>query len=416
MFKPLSLFIGLRYLRAKRRNQFISFITLASMVGIMLGVMVLITVLSVMNGFDREIQKRVFNMVPAITINDQLGEMPHWQTLQQSFKDFGGIKASAPFVASEVLLSNDSIVQPALMMGILPNEEKHISHIAEKMQLGNLKSLRAQKFGIILGENLAQVLHVGLRDTVTVITPTVSVSPLGVNPRFKRFTVVGIFRAGNGFGFDKGLGFVHLQDAQKLLALDDRITGIHFSIDNVYHAPQLAERLANVLPPTMIVTTWVDEFGEFFRAIQLEKNMMFLILLLIIAVAVFNLVSTLVMVVNEKQADIAILRTYGATPRMIMTIFIVQGGCIGIFGTLLGVLGGLLLASHVTGIVEWIQQLFHVQFLSSSVYFVNYLPSHIELKDVLEISIASLCLSLLATIYPAWHAAQLNPVESLRYE
>lgn len=415
MFKPAALFIGLRYTRAKRRNHFISFISLVSMMGIALGVMVLITVLSVMNGFDREIKRRVFSMVSPITVSSITGYLSDWQELQKTMQTFPFVTASAPFVNGEVLLSFDGSVQPAMVNGILPEQEQHISELSKKMVQGKLSSLETKKFGIILGENLADRLQAKLGDKITVVTPQISLSPAGVIPRFKRFTIIGVFRVGSGFGFDAGLGFIHLNDAQKLLGLGDNVSGLHVNVENVYAAPVLAIQLAQQLTGAN-VTTWADQFGEFFHAVQLEKTMMFLILFLIIAVATFNLVSTLVMVVSEKQSDIAILRTFGATPNMIMTIFIIQGAIVGVLGTLLGVIGGILLAANVTTLVNGIEHLFQVQFLSSSVYFVDYLPSDVEWSDVLKISVSSLLLSLLATIYPAWHASKLDPVEALRYE
>lgn len=416
MFRPAALFIGFRYTRAKRRNHFISFIAMFSMIGIALGVAVLITVLSVMNGFDREIRERVFSMVPAITVGSVTGYVANWQSLQKDVNSFAGVTATAPFATGEVLISYGGGVQAALLSGVLPEEEAKVTQLANKMVQGKLSDLEAGKFGIVLGEDLAGVLHANVGDKVTVVTPQVSMSPAGVIPRFKRFTVVGIFRAGSGFGFDRGMTFVNLHDAQKLLVLGDNVTGLHAAVDDAYTSPLLARTMMQELSPTATVSTWADQFGEFFRAVQLEKTMMFLILLLIVAVAAFNLVSTLVMVVNEKNSDIAILRTYGATPGMIMQIFMIQGGLIGVFGTLMGVIGGVLLASNVTAIVNWIEAVFHVQFLSSNVYFVNYLPSVIEWPDVIKISLASLTLSLAATIYPAWRAAKLDPVEALRYE
>lgn len=416
MFRPAALFIGLRYTRAKRRNHFISFISLVSMIGIALGVTVLITVLSVMNGFDREIKKRVFSMVPPITVSSVTGYVEGWQDLQKILKDFPEVTATAPFVNGEVLLSYSGGVQPAMVNGVLPDQEKNVSAVTTKMVAGKFADLKAGQFGIVLGENLADALGAKMGDKVTVVTPQVSLSPAGVIPRFKRFTVIGIFRAGGGFGFDRSFGFIHLTDSQKLLGLRNNVTGMHVNINDVYAAPRLAQQMLNQLTPTASVTTWADQFGEFFHAIQLEKTMMFLILLLILTVAAFNMVSTLVMVVNEKEADIAILRTFGATPNMIMNIFIVQGGLVGVFGTLLGVIGGVTLAMNVTDIVNGIEHIFHVQFLSSNVYFVNYLPSQIEWLDVLKISLASLLLSLIATIYPAWRASKMDPVESLRYE
>ena len=283
----------------------------------------------------------------------------------------------------------------------------------DRRQLTNLK---AGEFGIVLGENLASRLEANLGDKVTIFTPQVSLTPAGVIPRIKRFTVVGIFRAGGGFGFDAGLAFIHLNDAQKLLALGDNVTGLHLSIKNIYLAPELSHQLRNNLTPSASISDWTSQFGAYFHAIRLEKTMMFLILMLIVGVAAFNLVSTLVMVVNDKESDIAILRTFGATPRTIMMIFIIQGGLIGIVGTLIGVVAGIELSLYATEIVNGIQKLFGVQFLSSSVYFVDYLPSEIQWMDVIKVGSMSLLMSLLATIYPARRASKLDPVESLRYE
>lgn len=416
MFRPAALFIGLRYTRAKRRNSFISFISLISMIGIALGVMVLITVLSVMNGFDKEIKKRVFSMVPPITVSSVNGSVSDWQTLEKTLGKLPSIKATAPYVTGEVLLSYSGGVQAALVNGILPENEKNVSELATKMVQGNLSDLQPGKFGIVLGENLAELLGATVGDKVTVVTPQVSLSPAGVLPRFKRFTVIGIFRAGNGFGFDRGFGFIHLNDAQKLYGLGTFVTGLHVNISDVYAAPKVAAQIINALSENASVSTWGDQFGEFFHAVQLEKTMMFFILILLIAVAAFNLVSTLVMVVNDKEADIAILRTFGATPGMIMSIFMVQGGLVGLIGTFLGVAGGIALAYNVTSIVNTIEYVFHVQLISSNVYFVNYLPSVIMFSDIVKICIVSLVLSFVATIYPAWSASKTDPVESLRYE
>lgn len=416
MFRPAAVFIGLRYTRAKRRNHFISFISFMSMFGIVLGVVVLITVLSVMNGFDSEIKKRVFSMWPPVTVGNVDGHVSNWKSLEKIVADTPGITAVAPFVTGQVLITNSNSVSPAMMTGINPQSEKKISLLAEKMVQGDLNDLKSKGFGIVLGEELANRLDATIGDKVTVITPQVSLTPAGVIPRFKRFTVIGIFRAGSGFGFDLAMAYIQLEDAQKLFQMGSSISGIHANINDVYAAPKLTRDLAEQLTPDTRISNWTDQFGPFFHAVKLEKTMMFLILLLIIAVAVFNLVCTLVMVVNEKQSDIAILRTFGATPGTIMGIFIVQGAIIGVIGTLLGVGGGIALALHVTQIVNWIQDVFHVQFLSSSVNFVNYLPSELQLSDVLKISFAALILSLLATLYPAWRASRTEPVEALRYE
>ena len=295
MFKPAALFIGLRYTRAKTRNHFISFISLVSMIGIALGVAVLITVLSVMNGFDREIKNRVFSMVPPVTVSSVTGYVAGWKGLQKTMKEVPFVTASAPFASGEVLLNYGGSVQPAIVTGILPDEEKSVSALSEKMISGKLTDLSSRSFAIVLGENLASRLNANVGDQVTVITPQVSLSPAGVLPRYKRFKVVGIFRAGSGFGFDAGLSFIHLNDAQKLMSLGENVTGLHLNVKDVFLAPKVAQTLSRELSPTASISTWADQFGEFFRAVQLEKTMMFFILLLIVAVAAFNLVSTLVM-------------------------------------------------------------------------------------------------------------------------
>ncbi len=416
MFRPAALFIGLRYTRAKRRNHFISFISLMSMLGIALGVLVLITVLSVMNGFDREIKKRVFSMVPPVTVTTPADFISNWQEVQQKVKQNPNVISVAPFVTGQILITNDGVVQPAILDGVDPHVEKNITELPNKMVQGKLEQLVPGQFGIILGEELANRLNAMVGDKITVVTPEVSLTPAGVIPRFKRFTLIGIFRAGSGFGFDGTLAFVHLSDGQKLMQLGTSVSGVHASIKNVYAAPQVSEQLMTELGPEARVTNWTEQFGAFFHAVSLEKTMMFFILLLIIAVAVFNLVCTLMMVVNDKESDIAILRTFGATPKMIMAIFMVQGAIVGVVGTLLGVVGGVTLALNVTVLVDWIQKIFHVQFLSSNVYFVNYLPSELQSTDIIQISLAALIFSLLATLYPAWRASRTEPVEALRYE
>ena len=414
MFRPLAVFIGLRYTRAKKKNHFVSFISLSSMLGIGMGVMVLITVLSVMNGFDAEIHKRFFGMAPEITINTQDGKLRNWQALALSLQKTKGIKAIAPFVGTQGLLTHDGQVLPIVLTGILPEQEEPISHLQKKLLLGSMTDLN--HFGILLGKGLAESLGVSLGDKVTIMIPEATVTPAGMIPRFKRFSVTGVFSAGTGFNFDTKLAFINLFDAQKLLQLGDDVTGLKIKIDNIYQAPKMSEALAQQLGEEYQVGNWTEQFGAFFQAVKMEKTMMFLILLLIIDVAAFNLVSSLVMVVNDKQAEIAILRTIGATPATILWIFIVQGMMVGFVGTLIGLLGGLLLASNATSIVNTLQSWFNMQVLSSNIYFVDYLPSKILFRDLWQVCVMALLMSFVATIYPAWRASKTVIAEALHYE
>lgn len=415
MLNSFPFFIGLRYIRAKRRNHFISFISLASMIGIALGVMVLITVLSVMNGFDDQIKNRIFTVVPQVTVSNPYG-MSDWGTLQMRIAKEAHVVATAPFVAGQGMLSSSGVASGIYFTGIEPREEMQASAIAQKMLAGSLEALTKHSFGIVLGVDLANQLGVVLGDKVTLIIPEASVTPVGVLPRFKRCTVVGIFQVGGGFPFDASLAFLNLTDAQQLLQMGNKITGVHVKVADLYDAPTLSEKLKSTLSNNFTVSDWTQEYGSLFKAIQMEKTMIFVILLFIIAVAAFNLVSTLVMVVTDKQSDIAILRTLGATPKTIMNIFMVQGAVVGLVGTLIGVIGGILLALNAPQIVALIEHVFHVNFISSSIYFIDYLPSQLEWQDVLNIGGAALLMSLLATIYPAWRASKTNPVEALRYE
>jgi len=414
MIRPLALAIGMRYMRAKKRNHFVSFISLSSMLGIGLGVTVLITVLSVMNGFDDEIHKRFFGMAPEITITGQDNRIENWQALTQEVKQFSEVRAVAPFVGMQGMITHDGQAVPVVITGILPDKEAAISHLNDKLLLGSMKNLN--HFGIILGRGLAESLGVLIGDKVTVMVPEADVSPTGMVPRFKRFTVTGVFKAGTGFNFDTKLAFIDLNDAQKLMQYGQQVTGIKLKISEVYAAPALSAALSHRLGDEYIVGNWTEQFGSFFQAVKIEKTMMFLILVLIIAVAAFNLISSLVMVVNDKQAEIAILRTLGATPRIILWIFIVQGMLVGTCGLLLGLLGGLSLASNATRIVNELQKFLRVQFLSSNIYFVDFLPSKISWDDVWQVCLVALCMSFIATIYPAWRASKTVIAEALHYE
>lgn len=414
MFKPLALYIGLRYTRAKKRNHFVSFISLSSMLGIGLGVTVLITVLSVMNGFDGEIHKRFFGMAPEITVSGKNGRLHDWQKLEAELKKMPGVLAVAPYVGGQGLLTNEGQVLPIVLTGVDPVQEQALTHIKEKLLIGNLEDLH--HFGVILGRGLADNLGVMVGDKVTVMIPQATVTPAGMTPRFKRFSVAGVFSAGAGFNFDAKLAFINLADAQKLMQMGEDVTGLKLKIKNIYDAPSLSEQLSTKLGQNYEVGNWTQQFGEFFHAVKLEKTMMFFILLLIIAVAAFNLVASLVMVVNDKQSEIAILRTIGATPGTILWIFIVQGMMVGIVGTLFGLIGGVILASNATAIVNFLQSFFHIQILSSNIYFVDYLPSKIMFSDLWQICAVALLMSFIATIYPAWRASRTVIAEALHYE
>lgn len=414
MFKPLSLFIGLRYTRAKKRNHFVSFISLTSMLGIGLGVMVLITVLSVMNGFDDEIHKRFFGMAPEITLTGADDRLSDWQALAARLKKLPGVTGLAPYVGAQGLLTNDGQVIPIILTGIIPSYEEQITHLKHKIILGDMSDL--DHFGMVLGSGLANTLGVAIGDKVTIMIPQATVTPAGMVPRFKRFTVKAIFTAGAGFNFDAKMAFIDLSDAQKLMQIGNQVTGIKLKLDDIYKAPALSKQIADDLGEGYQVGNWTDQFGAFFHAVKMEKTMMFLILLLIIAVAAFNLVSSLVMVVNDKQAEIAILRTIGATPRTIMAIFIVQGMMVGVVGTLIGLVFGLLLASNATTLVSYLQSMLDIQILSSNVYFVDFLPSKILFSDLWQVCGIALLMSFVATIYPAWRASKTVIAEALHYE
>ena len=416
MFRPLELFIGLRYTRAKRRNHFISFISLTSMLGIALGITALITVLSVMNGFQQELRGRILAMTAHATISRWSGPLENWRAVREQALRNPEVQGGAPFIRGEAMLNNASLVSGALIQGILPDEEQQVSDIDGKMVQGSLDDLRPGGFGIILGKELANALGLMVGDKVTVITPQATVTPAGVLPRLKRFVVVGIFKAGM-YEYDRGLALVHVADAGKLFQYPNgAVNGVRLKLRDLFQAPRLARQLAARLPDGYLARDWTQDHASFFRAVQIEKTAMFVILTLIVAVAAFNIVSALVMVVTDKQADIAILRTLGATPLSIMGIFIVQGITIGLVGTLLGLAGGVALATHVDVVVPFIERLFGVKFLAPDVYLISDLPSQVQWGDVTTIGLVAFGLATLATLYPAWRAARTQPAEALRYE
>lgn len=418
MFRPLSLYIGLRYTCAKRRNRFISFIALASMLGIALGVTVLITVLSVMNGFDYEIHNRIFNMVEHVKINSiDNNSLNNWQDITQKISHDNKVLSSAPFVTGQGMISNTGRASGVLINGVLPELENNVSELNKFMLQGSLNKLKPNEFGILLGQELASQLGIHIGDQVTLITPQATATPIGVLPRFKRFTVEGIFHVGGGFGYyDSGMVFIHINDAQKMFQLGSNVSGIKIKTKNLYDAPIVSHQLQNILSYDYFVSDWTQEYGAYFKAIKMEKTTMFVVLLFIVAVAVFNLVSSLVMTVNDKKSAIAILRTLGASPQNIMNIFIIQGGIIGFIGTILGISGGVLLALNAPRLVTLLEDILHTHLISGSIYFVNYLPSRLIWSDVWHIGLITFIMSLLATIYPSWKASKTQPAEALRYE
>ncbi len=415
MYKPLELFIGLRYTRAKRRNHFISFISLTSMVGIMLGVVALITVLSVMNGFHKEVRERILGMASHATITSVRGGLHNWEEVIRLSKNHPHVVGQAPFVEGQVMLVNGKNVSGVVLRGILPELEPQVSDVAEHMEFGAMTDLQPGKYHIVIGKELAFVLGVSPGDKVTVVTPQTTITPMGSMPRFKRFTVTGVFEVGMG-EYDRSMALVHLQDARKLQRLGNAVTGVRLKLDDLYLAPRVSRQLASELPGRYRISDWTRQHQNFFSALAMEKRMMGIILSLIVAVAAFNIVSTLVMVVTDKQADIAILRTLGISPRSIMAIFMVQGTMIGFIGTLLGIAGGVALALNLEALVKWVETTFGYDFLDANVYYISELPSDLHWDDVSLISISAFVMTILATLYPAWRAARTQPAEALRYE
>ncbi|ANB01078.1 lipoprotein-releasing ABC transporter permease subunit [Ectothiorhodospira sp. BSL-9] len=415
MFRPLEIFIGLRYTRAKRRNHFISFISLISMLGIALGVTALITVLSVMNGFEKELRERILGMASHATIAEFGGQLRNWEAVMAQAEGADRVVGVAPYVEGEGMFSSGRQVSGAMVRGVIPDLEARVSQVGEHIIFGSINDLQARGFGVVLGKELALALGVGLGDRVTLITPQAAVTPVGVLPRMRRLNVVGIFEVGM-YEYDRSTAFIHLDDARQIYQTDDAISGLRLKLDDMMRAPTIAREVAAELDGRFWVNDWTRQHANFFRAVQTEKTVMFIILSLIVAVAAFNIVSTLVMVVIDKQADIAILRTLGLSPRSVMAVFMVQGTVIGVVGTLLGVAGGITLALNVETIVPAIESLLGQQFLSPDVYYISDLPSELNLQDVARIGSLAFALTVLATLYPAWRASRTQPAEALRYE
>ena len=414
--QPFELLIGLRYTRAKRRNHFISFISLISMLGMALGVAALIVVLSVMNGFQKEIRARILGVAPHLQINGtEDNRLIDWQPVLQLAAKHLQVAAAAPFVAGQGMVSLNESVQGVMVRGILPQDESRVIELSDKMKAGSLQALQEGGFGIVLGSDLARALGAHLNDKVLLIAPQGQITPAGMMPRLKQFHVVGIFEVGMA-PYDNSLALIHMGDAQKLYQMGSAVSGISARLRDLDLAPRVARELSRELPGNAQASDWTRQHANYFRAVQIEKKMMFIILSLIVAVAAFNIVSTLVMAVTDKQADIAILRTLGASPSSIMKIFIVQGALIGIIGSLLGVGGGILLALNIDTVVPFIERLIGTHFLTKDVYYISELPSDLHREDVLIVGCFSFIISLLATLYPSWRASKTQPAEALRYE
>lgn len=408
--------IGLRYTRAKRRNHFISFISLISLMGIMLGMTALITVMSVMNGFHKEVRARILGVASHVQIGSFKNSLTDWQDLAAMAMKQPQVAAAAPYVDAQGMLSYQQVVRGVSVRGILPDTENKVADFADRMVMGELDQLQAGEFGMVIGLELARSLGAYPGDKITLISPQGQVTPAGILPRMKQFTVVGVFEAGH-FEYDSGLALIQLADAQKLYRMaPNEVSGVRLKLHDLFQAPQVVRDLVNQLTADFYLTDWTQQHANYFRAIQIEKRMLSLILALIIAVAAFNIVSTLVMAVTDKQSDIAILRTLGASPGSIMKIFIVQGSMIGLLGTILGLLGGVLLAYNVGDLVAWIEGLFNIQFLSQDVYYISKIPSEPQLADIVTVALVSFILTLLATLYPSYRASKVNPAEALRYE
>ena len=414
---PFEWMIGLRYTRASKRsarNSFISFISLISMAGIALGVAALIVVLSVMNGFQKEVRDRMLSVLSHIEVFDASGSLPDWRVTAAEAMRNKEVRGAAPYVEAQAMVTREDTVRGIMVRGILPAEEPKVSEVAKQVRRGSLNDLRPGEFNIVLGSELARALHIKLGDKLTLIAPQGQVTPAGVLPRLKQFNVVGIFEAGH-YEYDASLAFIHLDDGEKMFRQTGP-SGLRLKVADMQQAPEVALALSRSLSGELYIRDWSQQNRNWFAAVQTEKRMMFIILALIIAVAAFNLVSTLVMTVTDKQADIAILRTLGASPASVMKIFMIQGALVGLLGTALGVGGGVLIALNVDVIVPFIESLFGVQFLPRDIYLISALPSDLRWSDVWRIGGMAVVLAFLATLYPSWWAARVRPADALRYE
>lgn len=385
------------------------------MLGIALGIAALIIVLSVMNGFQKEIRARILGITPHLQVTSENNQVSDWKSVFDIVSANPNVQSASPYINGQGMLSQDENVQGVMVRGVLPEGENKLTGLGEKMKSGKLSDLRPGEFGIVLGSDLANALGVRVGGTILLITPQGQITPAGMIPRLKQFHVVGIFEIGMS-PYDNALALIHLNDAQKLYRMGEAVSGISARLKDLDRAPRVSMELEGQLPSNLYATDWTRQNANYFRAVQMEKKMMFIILSLIVAVAAFNIVSTLVMAVTDKQADIAILRTLGASPSSIMKIFMVQGILIGLVGAVIGVLSGIVIALNIGTIVPFIEHLFGVQFLAKDVYFITDLPSDLQKSDVISVTAFSFAISLVATLYPSWRASKVQPAEALRYE
>jgi lipoprotein-releasing system permease protein len=410
-----EVFIGLRYTRTKQRTRYISFISIISVVGMALGMMVLITVLSVMNGFQREIRTRILGVASHVQVSGPNNTLENWREVAEQAARHEQVLAAAPYVSAQGLLTHGSAVRGVFVRGILPEQEEKVAEFSKHMRSGSLDALRPGEYGVILGAQLARTLAVSTGEKVVLVAPQGQVTPAGILPRLRQFTVVGIFNVDH-FEYDSGLALVHLDDARNLFRFGEAVSGVRLKLKDLFQSREVARDLTRSITTDVYISDWTLQHANLLRAIQIEKRMMFLIIFLIIAVAAFNIVSSLVMAVKDKQADIAILRTLGASPASITKIFLVQGMTVGVLGTVLGVASGVLLALNVDTAVLFIETAFGFKFFAKDVYLISDLPSELQTPDVVITAVASFVLSLLATLYPSYRASKVNPAEALRYE
>ena len=415
---PYECTIGVRYLRSAHRHGFVSFVAAMSVLGLALGVAVLIVVLSVLNGYERELRTRMLAVTSHATITGLDGAIPDWRSRQETAAGEPGVKAAVPFIESRGLIANGERVAGAMVRGILPEEEVKAVGLGARLKSGSLDDLEAGKYQVILGYALADELGVKQGQTVVLMAPEGSATPAGFAPRMRRFTVSGIFESGM-YEFDRGLALIHLDDAAKLYKLGDNVTGLRLALDDPFQAPMLVRTVARAIDVDgngYYVNDWTRDHAVLFRSIELTKSMLFFILLILVVVASINLVATLVMIVKEKQTDIAILRTIGAAPVNVLRIFLVQGALIGLVGTVAGTLLGWFVALNFEPVLQGIQSLFDIQFLDPAVYSMSDLPTQVRAADVVKVSLVTLGLAAVATIYPAWRASRTLPAEALRHD